>query len=207
MSTLHREYKDYDEYVSHQKRKLKIGIKKDIKKFRASSFDRVVKSFVTRVKKFEKYIEGQDILCLGARLGHEVKAFRDLGFEKTIGIDLNPGENNCYVVKGDFHNTGFADKSFDTIYTNSIDHAWDFKLLFEEMDRILRPNGVVVLEVDHLVKKNDKKRREWIKKESKYESLMFDNIKDIKKQLSGFEIVKSFESAHASEIVIVIKKK
>jgi len=190
-----------------QKNKLNIGLRKNLKKFKDSSFDGIVESFVSRIKKFKKYIKGQDVLCLGARLGHEVRAFRDLGFEKTIGIDLNPGKNNCYVVKGDFHNTGFADESFDTIYTNSIDHAWNVKLLFEEVGRILRPGGVVILEIDHLVRKNGKRRREWIEKQSKYESLIFDSIKDIKKELKGFNLVKSFDSKHKGLIVVVFKKK
>jgi SAM-dependent methyltransferase len=206
MSILHRKYKNYKEYLSHQKNKLNIGIKKKIKKFSVEAFDDNVRSFILRIKKFKKYVKGEDVLCLGARLGHEVKAFRDLGFQKTIGIDLNPGKNNIYVSKGDFHKTKFEDNSFDTIYTNSIDHAWDIKLLSKEMARILRSDGIIIFEVDHLIKKSSKRRREWIEKPSKYESLIFDSVKDIDKSLKGFKFIKSFNSEHHGLLVVIFKK-
>ena len=49
------------------------------------------------------------VLCLAARIGTEVKAFLDLGCF-AIGIDLNPGTDNRYVVHGDFHDLQFAPK-------------------------------------------------------------------------------------------------
>ncbi|KKK83954.1 hypothetical protein LCGC14_2788230, partial [marine sediment metagenome] len=35
----------------------------------------------------------------------------------------------------------------------------------------------------------------------------FDSIKDIKKELKGFNLVKSFDSKHKGLIVVVFKKK
>ena len=59
-------------------------------------------------------LDGQDAAVVGARIGTEVKAFLDLG-AVAIGIDLNPGENNRYVVYGDFHDLQFASGSIDVV--------------------------------------------------------------------------------------------
>ena len=85
------------------------------------------------------------ILCLGARLGSEVEAFISFG-HAAIGIDLNPGPNNPYVMAGDFHALQFADASFDCVYTNSLDHAFELDKIAAEVRRVLRPNGLFLLE-------------------------------------------------------------
>jgi SAM-dependent methyltransferase len=96
---------------------------------------------------------------LGARLGEEVVAFRELGFPETIGIDLNPGANNPYVTKEDFHKTSFANNSFNTVYTNSLDHSWDLESFAKEVHRILTPGGVLILELNHLMDQKKSERR------------------------------------------------
>ena len=60
----------------------------------------------------KKGIVGCSVLCLGARLGGEVRAFTAMG-ALSIGIDLNPGPNNAYVLPGDFHHLQFAQSVFD----------------------------------------------------------------------------------------------
>ena len=88
---------------------------------------------------------GRNVLCLGARLGSEVKAFLDLG-AFAIGIDLNPGKENRYVVHGDFHDLQYAPNSIDVVYTNSLDHAFDIERLAKEVLKVLKPGGVFVVE-------------------------------------------------------------
>jgi SAM-dependent methyltransferase len=80
------------------------------------------------------------VLCLGARSGAECKAFIDLG-HFAIGIDLNPGQENRYVVVGDFHQLQFADASVDVVYTNALDHAFELGRLLAEVRRVLKPDG------------------------------------------------------------------
>ena len=80
------------------------------------------------------------VLCLGARLGGEVRAFRALG-ALSVGIDLNPGSNNPLVLEGDFHHIQFADETSDVIFTNVIGHAFDLRLLGNEICRVLKPTG------------------------------------------------------------------
>jgi SAM-dependent methyltransferase len=83
---------------------------------------------------------------LGARLGTEVKAFLDLGCF-AIGIDLNPGADNRYVVTGDFHHLQFPTASTDVVFTNSLDHALDINQVASEVKRVLKPGGRFVLEI------------------------------------------------------------
>lgn len=66
--------------------------------FRKILFDRLERLSLLR--------NGMTVLCLAARIGTEVKAFFDIGCF-AVGIDLNPGENNRYVVYGDFHDIQF----------------------------------------------------------------------------------------------------
>lgn len=87
------------------------------------------------------------VLCLAARLGDEVEAWRQLGHIQAIGIDLNPGPDNPYVVVGDFHDLQFASSSVDCVYCNSLDHAYDLDKIASEVRRVLKPGGLFVLDV------------------------------------------------------------
>ena len=207
MSIFYRKYKSYDKYLKHQSKKLNIGISKKIKKFMPEYFFNNVRSFNNRIKGFEKYIKKGNILCLGARTGAEVVAFIELGFKNTIGIDINPGKNNKYVIKGDFHNMDFKNNSFDTIYSNCIDHAWNLRKLSKEVYRILKDDGILILEIDHLLNKNIKKRQELIKKQSKYESIMWENFNDIKKEFKEFVTISKFVSIYDIFLVVILKVK
>jgi len=204
MSIKHRKYDNYDEYLKHQAKKLDIGVKKKIKKFMPEYIPNVVKSFDLRVGKFKKYISDQ-VLCLGARTGAEVISFRKLGVD-AIGIDINPGKNNEYVIKGDFHNMEFDDKSFDVVYCNCIDHSWDLETLAKEIHRVSKDDAFLLLEIDHMVNKNQKDRDSLLDKNSKYESIMWDNLDDIKDGLKGFEFVEKFSSACPTFLAAVFKK-
>jgi SAM-dependent methyltransferase len=207
MSIDRREYKNYDEYLSHQSLKSKIGRKKKIKKFMMEYVEKDVSSFETRIGKFKKYVKNGKVLCLGARTGSEVLAFRNLGFKDTIGIDLNPGENNEYVIEGDFHDMPFSSGEFTTVYTNCIDHAWDLEKLSKEIHRVISPEGRLILEIDHLKKKTKKDRKELLRKSSKYESLLYDGIDDISDGLKDFNLINTFDSGYSILLGIVYERK
>ncbi len=85
-------------------------------------------------------------MCLGARLGTEVRALHALG-HFAVGIDLNPGEGNGYVLPGDFHAIVFPDGSLDAIYSNALDHVFALDRLVGEVRRLLRPGGLFVLDL------------------------------------------------------------
>jgi SAM-dependent methyltransferase len=201
-----RKYENYKEYLRHQSQKLNIGIRRKIKKFMPDHFDGNVRSFEKRVNGFKKYIKEGKILCLGARTGAEVVAFRNLGFSETVGIDINPGKNNKYVIKGDFHNMDFEDGVFDTIYCNCIDHAWNLSSLSKEIHRVLKNDAYLVLEIDHLLKKDKNERKKLLNKNSKYESIMWDDFDDIKDGFKEFYLEKKFVSIYNIFLVAIFKK-
>ena len=83
---------------------------------------------------------------LGARLGTEVRALMELG-HLAVGVDLNPGAANQYVLHGDFHHLVFPDRSFSAVYTNTLDHVFDLPRLVDEIRRVLVPGGVLIADV------------------------------------------------------------
>jgi SAM-dependent methyltransferase len=136
-----RSYRSYEAYVEHQKAKLETHeFGKYDTQFRAALRD--------RLSVLEIDWPGRNVLCLAARIGTEVKAFLDLG-ATAIGIDLNPGPDNPYVVHGDFHDLQFAPGSMDVAYTNSLDHAFDIGRIAQEVLKVLKLDGVFIVEAAH----------------------------------------------------------
>jgi SAM-dependent methyltransferase len=136
-----RRYNSYEDYVAHQRSKL------------ANVEHLLVETGEERVAKFRRRFElltelppHASVLCLAARLGHEVEAFIALG-HFAIGIDLNPGTGNRHVVTGDFHALAFADDSVDCVFTNSLDHVFDLAKITSEISRVLKPGGYFVTEL------------------------------------------------------------
>lgn len=136
-----RQYASYEAYAAHQSAKLdKI-------------FDRLQRKapedlaiFTERFRGCRALSEARSVLCLGARLGTEVRALHSLGYF-AVGVDLNPGPDNPYVLSGDFHSLVFADSSVDAIYTNALDHVFDLDKVVGEVRRLLRLDGLFVVDV------------------------------------------------------------
>ncbi|CAD6343113.1 unnamed protein product [Miscanthus lutarioriparius] len=84
-------------------------------------------------------------LCVGARLGQEVAALRQVGVHDALGIDLAPAPP--LVARGDFHKQPFPDDTFDFEFSNVFDHALYPDRFAAEVERTLRPGGVAVLHV------------------------------------------------------------
>jgi SAM-dependent methyltransferase len=136
-----RRYESYEAYLEHQKAKLETHeFGKYDAEFRAALSE--------RLRALEIDWRGRNVLCLAARIGTEVKAFLDLG-ASAIGIDLNPGPNNPYVVPGDFHDLKFAPGSMEVVYTNSLDHAFDIGRIAKEVLKVLTADGVFIVEAAH----------------------------------------------------------
>jgi len=132
----HRVYPDYSEYLRVQGEKLdrRPG-------FAARHSEGLVGMIVKHVGLVKDHLpEGGNVLCLGARVGGEVQGFIECGYF-AIGIDINPGTGNPYVLHGDFHHLPFPDKCVDIIYTNSLDHVFDMEKLLSEIRRVLKPVG------------------------------------------------------------------
>jgi SAM-dependent methyltransferase len=137
-----RAYRNYDEYRAHQALKVEALRVKTL----AGHDRRFYAGLRERLVEYYGDFRGQKALCLAARLGTEVRVFIDLG-AFAVGIDLNPGRDNRYVVVGDFHFLQFADESVDVVYTNSLDHAFDLDRIMAEIRRVLRQDGVLIVEL------------------------------------------------------------
>ncbi len=140
-SLAQRHYQSYQDYLDHQAEKLD------------RIHDRRVRKEALAVEDFRSRFEGcaplgdaRTVLCLGARLGAEVRALRDLG-HFAIGIDLNPGLDNDYVCHGDFHDLKYPDGSVDAVYTNALDHVFDLARVVKEVHRILGPGGLFIVDM------------------------------------------------------------
>ena len=153
--------RNYGKYLKHQASKLplfKDGVAANELRCRTELAERLQVS------------AGMSVLCLGARLGGEVKAFIDRGCF-AVGLDLNPGEGNQYVVHGDFHQVQFANDSVDVIFTNSVDHVFDLDKFIAEICRVLKPHGLLIMDIA--------KGREASHPPGPWESLWWQSADDI----------------------------
>jgi SAM-dependent methyltransferase len=137
-----RNYASYDAYLRHQAAKLDAIVDR-LRRTEEEEFT----VFLTRFQNCEALREARSVLCLGARLGTEVKALHRLGYF-AVGIDLDPGPDNCYVLSGDFHRIIFPDGSIDAIYTNALDHVFDLERMLCEVARLLRLGGLFIADIE-----------------------------------------------------------
>ena len=80
----------------------------------------IFRDFSARARKGDPLMSlgpGKSILCVGARLGGEVRAFTRLG-ALAVGIDFNPGVRNAWSMWGDATRLQFADSAFDFVCTS-----------------------------------------------------------------------------------------
>ncbi len=187
-----KNYRSYDEYISHQRSKLgKIGGSRWLKNYEVQ-FRNVLRDRLD-VK------PGRTVLCLGARTGAEVQSFLDKGCF-AVGIDLNPGKDNKYVLRGDFHDLQFPSDSVDIIYTNSIDHVFNPEKFITEIRRVLKPKGMLVLEVMET------------KDAQYYESFDWNDVNDLigmfKKQSFTVKSKSTFDSPwEGSQFIMELREK
>jgi len=201
MALYKRKYKSYQHYLDHQREKLT----KNIEHYQEVSEKRV-KTFIKRLSDVSPKIPGKKVLCLAARLGEEVRAFRELGHSDAIGIDLNPGPNNKYVIEGDFHNIPFEDNVFDGVYCNCLDHAWDLRKVSIESARVLKPNGILVLDVPFIQPYKKRNYRKNVKKEKKYESMLWDSLDDVINEFKEFSEVYDCILSETHKIIVFMQK-
>ncbi len=140
----------YAQYVEHQKSKILNYLKTpklSLSRVNFFFYDKMLYNALTkRIKRITELPQKGNCLCLGARMGTEVRAFISLGYF-SVGIDLEPCRHNKYVVTGDFHNIQYSPKSVDIVYTNSFDHSNKPDVLLKEVRRVLKDEGVFILEV------------------------------------------------------------
>ncbi|GAB4519401.1 MAG: hypothetical protein Tsb0013_23270 [Phycisphaerales bacterium] len=202
MPLIKRSYASYDAYVEHQRAKMdsliRFGFDKGIE-------DRM-QNFRDRIRHAARHLTGESVLCLGARFGEEVMVFRELGFPRSIGIDLEPGAPEDLVRPGDFHDTGFESASFDGAYSNAVDHVFDLDRFAGEVRRVLRSDGILILAATNVFESQGVDKHSYIDHPTKFESLLWDGEEDLLCAFhDGFELVERFESTAWSETVFVLR--
>ena len=139
-----KQYQDYDEYKKDQVDKTSNP---KIRHRLGRKYQGKVKTFMKRFAIVEKdgfITKGQKALCLGARMGEEVQALQNMGVD-ALGVDLVA----CppLVIEADFLNLPFEAQSYDVVYSNSFDHAFSPKGFFDNVFRVLKQNGIFILDV------------------------------------------------------------
>jgi len=183
----YKSYKDYSEYVEHQKSKLNTI--SEFLKIYDKEYSQILAS---RLREGGIIKKGMSVLCLGARIGTEVKAFFDHNCF-AVGIDLITSENNKYVLYGDFHEIQFPTDSVDIIFTNSLDHVFNLNKVLDEIKRVLKPDGYFIAEIvySNMESKQDiDKYNSIIKTHSPFESLFWEKIDDVLDLIKGFKLIK-----------------
>ena len=133
-----RVYPSYQDYLRRQQSKL---ASLDLSRYEAE-YQRLLGE---RLAGLASLKPGAAVLCLGARLGAEVRAFHDCRCF-AVGLDLNPGKQNRYVLHGDFHEIQFPRESADVIFSNSLDHVFAVDRFIAEIRRVLKSGGLLLLE-------------------------------------------------------------
>jgi SAM-dependent methyltransferase len=120
------------------------------------SVDRRVEQFV-RQQYAKEDVRGRTVLCIGARGGGEVRAFRTLG-AFAVGIDLEPAIfAHDIVLRANALKLPFASGTVDRVFTNVLDHIPDLPKFCAEVARVLRPGGHLIADVMPQLRSQD----EW----------------------------------------------
>ncbi|XP_021631215.1 uncharacterized protein LOC110628727 [Manihot esculenta] len=139
-------YTSYDSYIQHQ---LNKTLNPKLRKiWTTRDWDRKIQVFASFFQYFKQrnlLSNDSKALCIGARVGQEVKALRRIGVADSVGIDLVPFPP--LVIKGDFHHQPFDDETFDFEFSNVFDHALYPDKFVAEIERTLKPGGICVLHV------------------------------------------------------------
>lgn len=143
MSIKIKQYDNYNQYISHQQEKTLDVARR--KKWLGEEWEPKLIEFRKLFADYREALSACRVaLCLGARTGQEVFALREMGID-AIGIDLVPHEP--LVIKGDVHDLCYPDSSIDFVFSNMLDHSCDPKKFVSEIERVLRPGGIALLQL------------------------------------------------------------
>ena len=145
----------YTAYEARQRSKL--GNSTEAFSHAIQRFDSYVESDVRRLLQQHVADVGSPVLCVGARLGGEVKAFQSMpNVDLAIGVDFNPGIRNGWVMWGDAHELSrFKNETFGTVFSNVLDHFLHIPKFVAEARRVLKPNGTLIVYIQDQTLKED----------------------------------------------------
>ena len=167
-----RDYKGYADYLAHQAGKIRRpGLRAKLE----ARWTADVRRFSARFAELAGIVPaGRRAICLGARLGAEVQALRDLGYD-AIGVDLVASPP--LVIRGDMHDAPFPFGSCELVYTNSIDHVYDLSRFAIEVRRLLTRPGWLAVQLA-------------LGNFGTWESLRIDTVDEFTAALPGFRVIR-----------------
>lgn len=98
------------------------------------------------------YVSGKDVLEIGCGTGLILRRVEPIA-KRAVGMDLSEGmlekarERGLEVYKANATDLPFEDDSFDVVYSFKVlAHVEDINKALQEMSRVTRPGGVLLLE-------------------------------------------------------------
>jgi SAM-dependent methyltransferase len=139
-----KQYKNYDEYITHQKSKADFGTSLRERLLPTGDlWESDCEGFRENFRPYSDILKNcKNAMCLGARTGMEVHVLNEMGLD-AIGIDLV--ETPPLVLSGDVHDVQFENNSFDFVFSNIFDHVLMPQKFISEIERISKPNAYCLL--------------------------------------------------------------
>jgi ubiquinone/menaquinone biosynthesis C-methylase UbiE len=134
----------------------------------------------------------RNVLCLDIACGDGALDKQLSRRFQMVGVDSsrrNPPKSTPFVVS-DGHRLPFPDSTFDMVVCSSALEYFDERLLFEEMSRVLGPNGEVVITADSETRSLGELREEYRRKNSQIHFYTIESLTE-KLEASGFEVIES----------------
>ncbi|HHG86514.1 MAG TPA: class I SAM-dependent methyltransferase [Bacteroidetes bacterium] len=105
------------------------------------------------IRRIEKIVPKGKILDMGCGRGDFLKIAKDRGYD-VQGSDLSTADGpypDIPIFKGFLQDANFASESFDVIVTrNTLEHIFDPNEDLRELNRILKPGGLLYVKVPHV---------------------------------------------------------
>ena len=127
-------------------------------------------------------------------------ALRNLNYD-AIGIDIFVTKNNKYVHYGEFEKIPYENKTFDAIYTNSVDHIFNVKKTVNEIDRVLKKGGYLLINLMKGIEEGHDMA-------GTFESLVWKKRSDILSkivEISNYKLIKEVDTTKITTLYILKK--
>lgn len=190
-------YKDYDEYIRLQKSraaKTKESTRKHIGR-REWIYSQMI----------ENGIDGDSILCLGARHRDELDFFKEKGYETVDGIDLlkSDGIIECDMSKI-YEHTYFDNKKYDVVLScESLEHCLDFEGFIRSLNIVCSEFFVCIGPAVKVVNAWDCSRHSYMNNVRNDELFK----KDLLESFPEFNIVFNMYNPSNNRIFFILRKK